>query len=386
MRIVLLNTDLNIALGGMRAESVHLRSVAAAMLRAGHQVSAVVATTGAAESYAALVELGLDVRAIRQPCTLRELDWHLSQVKPDLVIERLTLLSADGALAAAEAGVPHLYEVNAPLDQEAARHRNFDRIPEARLAFAAGFAASRGAIAVSEEVADWVRELAPKGFPIHVQSNGADPSFLDAPDAVQVRRIQERLRLGSGEFRIGFVGSFRPWHDLDTLLHAANEVALNTPTRLLMIGDGPQRNHLMRTAWSSRAATTMTGLVPHHEIAAHLSLCDVVAVPYAANATYASPIKMVEAMAASRPVVATSISAVRMVVRDGFNGLLVEPDHRAGWGAALKRLASEPSLRGRLGSEARRTVERGHLWDEVCDRILAFARSSCGVREGQHLR
>ncbi|MEY4374766.1 MAG: hypothetical protein RL760_933 [Candidatus Eisenbacteria bacterium] len=373
MRIVMLVTDLNIPLGGMKAEAVHVRSVAAALLRAGHQVSALVATPGAPETFAPLVASGLDVRVLRQPRTVRELDWHFSQVNPDLVIERLALLSPEGALAAAEAGVPHVYEVNAPLDLEAARHRNFDRVPEARAAFTQGFAVSRGAIAVSEEVARWVGTLAPEGFPVHVQSNGADPSFLNAADAKLVRRIQERLRLGSGEFRIGFVGSFRPWHDLDTLLHAADDVAVHTPVRLLLIGDGPQRNHLLRTAWSCRAAVTLTGLVPHDEMAAHLALCDVVAVPYAPGADYFSPIKLVEAMAASRPVVATATGPVQSVVSDGVNGLLIEAGDRAGWSTVIRRLALEPSLRGRLGAEARRTVERGHLWDEVVARMLAFA-------------
>ncbi|MEY4374497.1 MAG: hypothetical protein RL760_663, partial [Candidatus Eisenbacteria bacterium] len=154
---------------------------------------------------------------------------------------------------------------------------------------------------------------------------------------------------------------------------AADDVGVHTPVRLLLIGDGPQRNHLLRTAWSSRAAVTLTGLVPHDEMAAHLALCDVVAVPYASGADYFSPIKLVEAMAAARPVVATATGPVQSVVSDGVNGILVEAGDRAGWSAAIRRLSLEPSLRGRLGAEARRTVERGHLWDEAVARMLAFA-------------
>ena len=67
-------------------------------------------------------------------------------------------------------------------------------------------------------------------------------------------RMGQGLRLGGGEFRVGFVGTFRPWHDIDTLLHSASELAKNVPTRVLMVGDGPQRNHVLRTAWSDRAA------------------------------------------------------------------------------------------------------------------------------------
>src|SRR5262245_18478507 len=116
----------------------------------GHQVAAIVGNAGPEEGYLPLTERGLELRVLRQPSTVREIDWYYSQVQPQLVLERLSLLSPEGAMAAAEAGLPHIYEVTAPLDIEAARHRKFERVDEARAAFATGFAASRGAVAVSE--------------------------------------------------------------------------------------------------------------------------------------------------------------------------------------------------------------------------------------------
>ena len=382
MRIALLCSDPGIPLGGMKGAAVHVRAVAGSLLRLGHQVSAIVATAGPEVGYAPLEERGLEVRVMREPRTVREIDWQLSQVRPELVLERLSLLSPEGAVAAAEAGVPHLYEVNAPLEEEAARHRNFDRIDDARAAFARGFAASRGAIAVSQEVAEWVGALAPAGFPVRVEANGAGPEFLAAPDPQLIRKIEERLRLNGGEFRVGFVGSFRPWHDLDTLLHAASELARNVPTRVVMVGDGPQRNHVLRTAWSGRAAVTLAGSVPHHEVPAHLALCDAIAVPYATEDVYFSPLKLVEAMAASRPVVASATGPVKRLVTDGRDGLLVAPGDRVAFGAALERLAFEPALRGRLGAEARRTVEREYTWDSVIGRVLKFAAGLPARTEG----
>src|SRR5262249_39962896 len=132
---------------------------------------------------------------------------HRAQVQPQLVIERLSLLATEGAVAAAEAGVPHGYEGNAPLEEEAARHRKVERAEEARQALATGFAASRGAVAVSEEVASWTRGLAPESFPVRVEPNGAGPEFLAAPDAKQLILLEQRLRLTGGEFRVGFVGT-----------------------------------------------------------------------------------------------------------------------------------------------------------------------------------
>jgi glycosyltransferase involved in cell wall biosynthesis len=178
------------------------------------------------------------------------------------------------------------------------------------------------------------------------------------------------------------VGSFRPWHDIGTLIEAASDVSRFVPTRVILVGDGPQRNDLLRQAWGSSAALTLTGSVPHHEIPLHLALCDVVAVPYASEDAYFSPLKLVEAMAASRPVVASATGPVRRMVTDGHDGLLVQPGDRAAFAQALQRLAFEPGLRERLGAEARRTIERDHTWDAVIGRVLQFANSLPARVEG----
>ena len=101
MRIALLCSDLGIPFGGVKGASVHMRAVASSLLRMGHQVSAIVATAGPEDGYLPLTERGLELRVLRQPRTVREIDWHLSQAQPQLLIERLSLLAPEGALAAA---------------------------------------------------------------------------------------------------------------------------------------------------------------------------------------------------------------------------------------------------------------------------------------------
>ena len=375
MRIALLCADPGVPFGGTKGASVHLRAVANALLRARHEVTAIVATPGSECCYASLSARGLDVRVLGQPRTERELAWHYTHVRPELVLERLSLLASEGAVAAAAARVPHLYEVNAPLEEEAALHRRFRDVVEARTAFRRGFHASRGAVAVSDEVSEWIRRLAPEGYPVRVESNGAGPEFLANPDEQDVRELEDRLRLEPGEFRVGFVGSFRPWHDIDTVLAAADEVSQAMPTRVLLVGEGRRREELVRTALRGRAAVTMTGVVPHADVPLHLALCDAIAVPYASEDAYFSPLKLLEAMAAALPVVASATGPVRRVVTDEHDGLLVPPGDRPAFARALTRLANEPVLRRRLGDEARRTVEREYTWDAVTRRVLEFASS-----------
>ena len=65
------------------------------------------------------------------------------------------------------------------------------------------------------------------------------------------------------------------------------------------------------------------------------------------------PNVLLEAMAAGVPVVATAVSGVPEVLRDGKTGLLVGPDDPAALAEALARLLDDPALSDRLTAEAR---------------------------------
>ena len=82
-----------------------------------------------------------------------------------------------------------------------------------------------------------------------------------------------------------------------------------------------------------------------------------------------TPVSAIEALAAGRPVVATRVGGVPDVVRDGEDGLLVEPGAIDDLAERLARLARDPALRERMGTSGReRVVDRygvGRLVDEM---------------------
>lgn len=70
------------------------------------------------------------------------------------------------------------------------------------------------------------------------------------------------------------------------------------------------------------------------------------------------PLAMLEAMAASRCVVATRVGGIPSAIDDDVDGLLVDPADPAGLAAALARVIDDAALRTRLGAAARRRFER----------------------------
>ena len=87
---------------------------------------------------------------------------------------------------------------------------------------------------------------------------------------------------------------------------------------------------------------------------------------------------VLEAMAAGRPVIATSVGGIGEAVTDGVTGLLVPPADANALAAAIRRLLLDAELAGRLARAARAAVaERfsseamvrntARLYDEVLD-------------------
>jgi glycosyltransferase involved in cell wall biosynthesis len=79
--------------------------------------------------------------------------------------------------------------------------------------------------------------------------------------------------------------------------------------------------------------------------------------------------KLLQVMAAGKPVIASPVGANRQVVRHGINGFLAETT--AEWAEALSRLV-DPALRQRMGAEARKTVEEQYSTAVMTPRLAAI--------------
>jgi glycosyltransferase involved in cell wall biosynthesis len=82
------------------------------------------------------------------------------------------------------------------------------------------------------------------------------------------------------------------------------------------------------------------------------------------------PLTVLEAMAAGKPVVATSVGGTPEAVVDGQTGLLVAPGDVPALVAGLDALLADPELARRLGERGRRRVEEHFSAEAMCERVL----------------
>jgi glycosyltransferase involved in cell wall biosynthesis len=169
-----------------------------------------------------------------------------------------------------------------------------------------------------------------------------------------------------GPLRIICVARLAPVKRHEVLLHAlALARAEGVELEAELIGSGTLLDHLVDVAddLGLRDHVTFTGELPQAKIAKHLAGSSIFVL---LSAWEGMPGSVLEAMAAGLPVVATDVTGIREVVRDGETGLLVALDDPVGTAQAIERLARDPDLRARLGTTARASVE-SRTFDRVVE-------------------
>jgi glycosyltransferase involved in cell wall biosynthesis len=172
---------------------------------------------------------------------------------------------------------------------------------------------------------------------------------------------------------VGFVGSMKPWHGLLDLLEAFARVARRAPAPLLvLVGSGPEEQAVRRRASAAdlRGKVVMIGAVPHAEVPGLLQAIDIAVATYTGDDSYFSPLKVLEYMAAGRPVVYPAIGDLQSLI--GQTGLSYPAADVTALASRLEQLIADAALRRRLGAAASGRA-RDLDWTRVADRLIEIA-------------
>ena len=182
-------------------------------------------------------------------------------------------------------------------------------------------------------------------------ASGADPDRIRViPGGVDLRPYEGLPALAGGV--VGALGRLEREKGFDLLLQAMAQLAGEArPPRLILGGDGSQREALAQQAREAGLPVEMAGFVS--DVPAFLGQTGLFAL---SSRSEGLGLVLVEAMAAGRPVVATRVGGVPEVVVDGETGLLVEPGDVDALAAAIRRLLADPALAQRMGAAGRERV------------------------------
>ncbi|OLB15188.1 MAG: hypothetical protein AUH07_03240 [Gemmatimonadetes bacterium 13_2_20CM_70_9] len=162
---------------------------------------------------------------------------------------------------------------------------------------------------------------------------------------------------------------------LDYLVKALAQLPPQRRVRLVVVGEDwggvADLRSLARTL-GIEDRILFKGLLARDEVLRAYASADVFVLP---SLFEPFGIVLLEAMAAGLPVVASRVGGIVDVVEDGKTGLLVPPRNPQAIADAIERLLSNPTLRQRMGAEARMRAP-AYSWEELVPRILEVYREA----------
>ncbi len=183
------------------------------------------------------------------------------------------------------------------------------------------------------------------------------------PNGVELKRFFRAKPLSRAEYGFSdddillvYTGRLAREKDIDFLLMAFAGVlqAVNN-VRLLIVGDGPLREELIKLARDLQVGDSVqfTGLIPYDKMPGYLAMCDAFVT---ASVSEVHPLSVIEAMGAGLAIMGIISPGVGDTVEDGVTGFLSTKNLPA-FTAKLTRLCLQTSLLKKMGETARNTSQ-----------------------------
>ena len=213
----------------------------------------------------------------------------------------------------------------------------------------------QGLAAVSDSVAQRLLDCGVSAKKVKTIANGINVQAFERADALPAFNFDESKM-------VGMVARLDLQKGFEYLLRAARDLCVAFPAlKVVIVGDGPDRKAIedMILRFGLQSNVILAG--QHSDMPGIYAAMDIFVLP---SLNEGLPMTILEAMAASKPVIATRVGAIPSVIRDGETGLLVDPGDTYGLRNAVARLLSAPDLCHRIGAAGHAWVSR-HYTSEI---------------------
>jgi glycosyltransferase involved in cell wall biosynthesis len=196
------------------------------------------------------------------------------------------------------------------------------------------------------------------------------------PDGARLPEALPRFGASHSPARVTYIGQLYPWKGVDVVVEA---MRLLEDAELVIVGGLPPEPDLDRLkALASRLSlgdrVFFRGFVPPPALEGERANADVFVIPLLDSTTarlFTSPLKLFEAMASGRPLVASDLPSIREILTHEENALLVPPGDPRALAQAIERLLRDSALSGRLAARAFEKV-KAYSWDRRAQGIEEF--------------
>ena len=193
---------------------------------------------------------------------------------------------------------------------------------------------------------------------VHVVPTGIEVEkfYIENNKKLDILKKREELGLKRDDFVILFVGRIASEKNVELLLSSMKSIVSSCPkAKLLIVGDGPDldkyKDYTIRQEISTNVV--FTGKVPRETIQHYYLISDCFTT---ASTSETQGLTVIEAMAASLPVVCIDDESFNQTVIDNLNGLIFK--NKKGYKNAIIKLYKDKDLLKRLSKQAKISAER----------------------------
>lgn len=202
---------------------------------------------------------------------------------------------------------------------------------------------------------------------ILVVANGAD--ILNPRHNINdVKGKDYDLSKDRHSFKVGYVGHLHSGKGIDVII----KIAANLKDMDFHIVGGTNKDILHWKSICKEDNVIFHGFIPNYLLSRYYRYFDVLIAPYQVNglSLYPSPLKIIEYLAAKRPIIASDLQMVHEVLKDGINSLLCPQHDIKSWVNALLQLRNNEKLRNRLRNNAWKDFIKNYTWESRARKVL----------------
>jgi len=224
-------------------------------------------------------------------------------------------------------------------------------------------------ICPSHVTRDYLSSLGVDRKQVTVIPNGVNPSDF-SPSNLPARESRVPVLL--------YIGTLADWQGLDVVVKSLPHILEKHPVQLRIVGRGRSRQRKLLAKQIRKLGVdehvVVEPAVPHHEVPALVAESDICVAPLGLNdrnvTQGACPIKVLEYMAAGRPLLASNMPIVRELVREDVDALLFSPNDPEDLARQVLMLLDDLELSKRLAESASQRALTKFTWHESQKKLL----------------
>jgi glycosyltransferase involved in cell wall biosynthesis len=221
---------------------------------------------------------------------------------------------------------------------------------------------------------EWIAAKASADVSVTQFGQGVDTDLFFPRDRELSRdKISSELR---GDFVVGFVGSFKPYHCLEPLVEAIAGDSMQG-VELLLLGEGPRHEAIKQRASNLGVANRVycPGFVGHDRVPYYISACDALYGVISPDRPE-SPLKVYEYLACGRPVITLKDDEFAFVEADTV-GVSVEAISGGAIRSAIQEIRDcSEEERKEMGERAWKYIEGEQTWRALAEEIVSCLKST----------